>query len=230
MAVLALAAATWPIQAAAQGYPLNDTGQTQCFDAAHVPVACNAAIAGRPGQDGRFGRDAAATAGALAKQGGGEGGFDFTRVCMNGDAAGVGACAATPVANTGASPAATEWACTRDNVTGLVWSLQTRLAFWADAAAAAFAEAGHNGASRCGYGTGWRLPTAGELLSIVTYGGGSPAIDQAYFPATESSAYWTATPFLASANAVWAVRFTDGDTSAYNTLSAAYVRLVRSGS
>lgn len=226
-AALALAAA-WPLHAAAQGYPLNDSGQAQCYDAAHAPAAC--AAAALPGQDGRHGRDAAAAASALVKQGGGAGGFDFTRLCMNGDAAGTGTCIANPLGDTGANPAATAWACTRDNLTGLVWSLQTRLDVWATAATAAFADAGHNAASRCGYATGWRLPTASELLSIVHYGASSPAIDPAYFPGTELSAYWSSTIMAAGGNAAWGVNFFDGDTSAYNTLGAAYVRLVRSGS
>ncbi|MFT4193058.1 DUF1566 domain-containing protein, partial [Ottowia sp.] len=222
---LALAAAGLPSGAGAQTRPLNDTGQTQCFDAGNATVACNAAIAGRPGQDGRHGRDAAAEAGALVKQGGGSAGFDFTRLCMSGDAAGIGTCPANPAYNTGASPAAAEWACTRDNVTGLVWSLQTRLEFWATASTPAFAAAGHNAIGRCGNGSGWRLPTVAELLTLAHYGGSNPAIDNGYFPDTATSVYWTSTPGT-SPNTAWAVDFGSGGNNLYNTLSAAYVRLV----
>ncbi|MFT3778179.1 MAG: DUF1566 domain-containing protein [Ottowia sp.] len=225
LAALALAAAGLPGGAGAQTRPLNDTGQTQCFDASNASVACNAAISGLPGQDGRYGRDAAAAAGVLVKQGAGSAGFDFTRLCMNGQAAGAGTCPANPSYNTGANPTATEWACTRDNVTGLVWSLQTRLEFWDTAITPAFAATGHNAISRCGSATGWRLPTNAELLTLATYGGSNPAIDSSHFPDTADFPYWTSTPGTAS-NTAWAVDFATGGNNLYNTLGATYVRLV----
>ncbi|TXK30874.1 DUF1566 domain-containing protein [Ottowia sp. GY511] len=223
LAALTLTAAAGHVDA--QALQLNDTGQTQCFDASHAAVACNAAVAGRPGQDGRHGRDAAIAAGALVKQGAGSAGFDFTKICMNGEAAGTGSCATSPAYNTGANPPATEWACTRDNVTGLVWSLQTRLEFWPTAVTPAFAATGHNAINRCGSTTGWRLPTVAELLTLGTYGGSSPAIDQGHFPLTEGSAYWTSTT-SSSPNTAWVVDFATWGNNLYNTLSAAYVRLV----
>ena len=69
-----------PALAAAQTAPLNDTGQTLCYDGSAL-VACTAGNTGNaathPGQDGRFGRDAAQAAGALPpKTGGGAAGFD----------------------------------------------------------------------------------------------------------------------------------------------------------
>ncbi len=51
---------------------LNDTGQSLCYDGTNM-VACTATNTGDaapyPRQDGRYGRDAAATAGALTKIG-----------------------------------------------------------------------------------------------------------------------------------------------------------------
>jgi len=190
-----------PALAGAQTAPLNDTGQTQCYDAANTAVACTQAIAGntgvRPGQDGRFGRDAAQAVGVLTKTGGGAGGFDFTRVCWNGHTEGDAQCTGTLVANgSGAASAtpATDWACTYDNVTGLLWSLQTQTATWNAATAGTYPDAGHNSASRCGHASGWRLPTRRELLSIVHSGAFHPAIDTAYFPGTASAYYWSSEP------------------------------------
>ena len=118
---LVLLLAAFNAQAAGPGGLLNDTGQTQCDNGSHVLGPCNAASTGdastMPGQDGRFGRDVAAP----VKMGGGAAGFDFTKVCMNGALGCAGA------ANTGAVPAATEWACTKDNFTHRIWSLESRL-------------------------------------------------------------------------------------------------------
>ena len=112
---------------------LNDTGQTQCDNGSNVMAACTVGNTGDAAtykrQDGRFGRDPAAP----AKVGGGVAGFDFTRVCFNGDLQGAGTCTGTLVANTtGAMSglASTDWACTKDNVINLIWSLQTQSATW----------------------------------------------------------------------------------------------------
>ena len=107
--------------AQAQTGRLNDTGQTSCYDAANAVATCNTATTGnagtRPHQDGRYGRDAAQAAGQLsAKTGAGAAGFDFTKIANNGTALAASA-------TLGSNP--TDWACTRDNVTGLVWEVKT---------------------------------------------------------------------------------------------------------
>jgi hypothetical protein len=179
--------------ALAQTGLLNDTGQTLCDDGGHTMAACTNATTGDTAtykrQDGRFGRDVASP----AKVGAGVAGFDFTRLCWNGDAEGSGTCTGTLVANTTGSAsgtASTDWACTRDNVTGLIWSLQTQTATWDQATAAGYPDAGHNSASRCGGSGGWRLPTVTELLGLVVMDGRNPAIDTAYFPGTLAQ-YWS---------------------------------------
>ena len=107
--------------AQAQTGRLNDTGQTSCYDAANAVATCNTATTGnagtRPHQDGRYGRDAAQAAGQLpAKTGAGAAGFDFTKIANNGTAQAGGA-------TLGSNP--TDWACTRDSTTGLVWEVKT---------------------------------------------------------------------------------------------------------
>jgi len=95
---------------ASQAAGLNDTGETLCYTATGVPASCGAG-----GQDARYGRDAAAAAGLLPKVGAGSAGFDYTKVANNGsDLPATAALGAT----------ATDWACTRDNLTGLVWEVK----------------------------------------------------------------------------------------------------------
>ncbi len=108
-----------PALAAAQTAPLSDTGQTQCYNGTTL-VPCTAANTGNtapyPGQDGRFGRDAAQAAGALpAKTGGGAAGFDFTALDVGGNAT-------TPGGH----------ACVKDNVTGLTWEVKQNVPFARD--------------------------------------------------------------------------------------------------
>ena len=232
---LALAAALCtPLAQAGPTGRLNDTGQALCYDGATL-VACTSANTGDgatyPRQDGRFGRDRA----GMAKVGGGAAGFDFTRLCWNGDAEGSGTCTGTLVANTGAAASGTpgtDWACTKDNHTNLIWSLQTVSGVtWADATSTAGSSpiAAHNGASRCGFATDWRVPTRRELLSIVHHGAYSPAIDWAYFPATVNDWYWTNDFYAPDPALAWGVYFDNGGTVANGKASTDHVRLVRSG-
>ncbi len=103
-----------------QAAGLNDTGQTQCFDAANAPVHCSVIVGGdfgvNPRQDARYGRDAAAASGQLSKVGAGGAGFDYTKISNDGR---------TLAAGTTLGAGAGDWACTRDNVSGLVWEVKT---------------------------------------------------------------------------------------------------------
>lgn len=199
---------------------LNDTGQDTCYDGSAM-VACSAANSGDgatyPRQDGRFGRDAAQGGGQLpAKTGGGAAGFDYSKVCFNGDVEGSGTCTGTLVANTTATATgvpSTDWACTRDNVTNLIWSLESGYGDWTTYANTTLPNA-TNLASRCGFSSGWRLPTRRELQSIVHYGVTNPSIDGNYFPNTQSSNYWSSESDISTA-LPWGVYFQYGTTFTY---------------
>jgi hypothetical protein len=116
VAALSLALFT-SVAVAATPRPLNDTGITTCINDSGT-VACTTVAPDNgthPRQDARFGRDAANAAGALTKVGGGGAGFDFTKIANNGTVLAAGAALGDN---------ATDWACARDNVTGLVWEIK----------------------------------------------------------------------------------------------------------
>lgn len=93
---------------------LNDTGVVTCYDIAGSGIPCTRADAG---DDGRYGRDAAASHGVLKKVGTGPAGFDFTKLANDGREL------PSTVLSPGNAPG--DWACTRDNTTGLVWETKT---------------------------------------------------------------------------------------------------------
>lgn len=164
---------------------LNDTGATEFANEKGHGLLIDAT--GYPGQDARFGRDAAAMAGQLKKIGGGSKGFDFTKL----DAAG----APLPTS-------AKEWVCVRDNVTRLVWEVKTvdgglrdmwnKYSWYNPDPAANGGDPGVRSAGKCKGGiecdthaytqavnalklcgfSDWRLPERWELRSIVDYGKG----------------------------------------------------------
>ena len=75
----------------------------------------------------------------------------------------------------------------------------------------------------------WRLPSKGELVSIVDYAifYPGPAINTTFFPGTAASYYWTATPYANDANSAWMVYFYTGS-NYFDLKTALYnVRCVR---
>lgn len=188
----------------AQTVHLNDTGQTRCYALDQSVISCSAANVGDSGilphQDARYGRDAAQLLGQLPKLGSGAAGFDFSCVLWDGTVIDGPDCHLGLVANLGNSPSAdpaTDWACTLDNVTGLVWSLRTpEWVDWHVATSASYAAPGHNAASRCGLSTGWRAPSRREVLGLLDFDRASGlAIDIARFPGMQGTTdCWGAEP------------------------------------
>lgn len=240
---------------------LNDTGIDWCADnetnrSIEGPresnaAGCKAVAGSHPGQDAQQGRDMAARNRKLDKLGSGVAGFDFTKVCMNGEVAGEGKCPPNPTPGNGND----NWACTIDNVTGLTWEVKTSDGlrsqsntytwFNPDGAVNGGVPGVQNGGrctgsgcdthayvqavntkGLCG-GRDWRLPTRKELLSIVNNGRFSPAIDSRNFPNTQTSSYWSASTYADQAKAAWQVNFKYGEVAPGDKDQGANVRLVR---
>ena len=250
MLVLALGvAAATPVTAAS----LPDTGQDVCYNdtaADGVPPGDVNSIArdvgSHPRQDCRYGADAAAAAGAFGKTGAGAKGFDYTKIANDGSALPASAALGT-------NPA--DWACTRDNFTGLTWEVKTTTGlrstynyYWYNTNPAtnggdagspdtqtcggilcnteAYVDA-VNATMLCGAGD-WRMPTLRELRTLVHAGSSSPALDTYYFPDTTGVMTWTATTFAKEPSRAFYIWFVNGANSA--TGKAGFrmpVRLVR---
>lgn len=233
---------------------LNDTGIDWCANkgqhfTADKEARCEALLATFPGQDGQEGRDAAMRKGSLSKIGSGDAGFDYTKICNNGQPEGESNCPANQAV---AGTAANQWGCTRDNVTGLIWEVKTvsglrdkdKTYTWYNP------NDRHNGGSKGDNCTGaecntdlfikavnqqglcgandWRLPTRRELHSMVHHGRvTAPAVDISSFPNTASTGYWTATPVAATPFKAWYVNFENGWDFWDDKANKQRVRLVR---
>lgn len=231
---------------------LNDTGITFCGDDSSNTANCATlgSDGGRyPRQDATKGRDASASARQLVKVGGGSAGFDFTKIANNG-----GVLPATAVLGGGS----TDWACTRDNLTGLTWEIKTTSGLrslshtytWYNSDNASNGgsvgtfsdgtcyQSGRcdtekfvqdvNAAGLCG-SSAWRMPTVKELEGIADLGRTNPAIDPTYFPNTSRSFFWSGSPYAGSSFNAWVVSFLRGDAVNKFRDSGYLVRLVRGG-
>lgn len=229
---------------------LNDTGITDCWNDSAVSNGTGIELdtGTHPRQDCRYGRDPAAVAG-MPKTGAGGKGFDFTKIANDGSAL-----SASASLGTGAQ----DWACTKDNVTGLIWEIKTTSGLrsqshtytWYNgdvttnggsvgtAASGTCATSGRcdsekfvadvNAAGLCGAST-WRMPTVKELESIADLGRISPAIDPTYFPNTTASNFWSASANAGYSNLAWLVYFGYGNAYSDSKTYAFQVRLVRVG-
>ena len=75
--------------------------------------------------------------------------------------------------------------------------------------------------------SGWRLPNAKELSSIVDFGSFKPAVNQNIFPNTASCPYWSSTPSRANLFQAIIVGFQAGDYGARDRNNNICLRLVR---
>ncbi len=111
-----------------------------------------------------------------------------------------------------------------DNNTALVWQKQD------DGTARTWDAANAYCSGLSLAGTGWRLPTRMELITIVDYGRFSPTINTVYFPSAQPYAnYWSSTSYAAQPSSAWTVYFFNGNVSWNSKTSANYVRCVRGG-
>lgn len=110
-----------------------------------------------------------------------------------------------------------------DKVTGLVWQkADDNIAKTWDAARVYCA-----GNPSPLPGTGWRLASVGELMSIVDYSTYEPAINGSSFPGTNLESYWSATAYVGLSNYAWYIEFGYGSVNTGGASGTNYVRCVR---
>lgn len=226
---------------------LNDTGITF---SGNYPSGNNAGCSGSnnlAAQDCSQGRDAS---GLTNNDADGRAGFSFTKISNSGSVL-----AASAALGIGSG----DWACTRDNVTGLLWEVKTSNGLrsmnqtysWyssdatnnagsvGTASGGVCQTAGRcdtekfvqdvNAAGLCGR-SDWRMPHVKELEGIADSSRFNPAIDPTYFPNTTSD-FWSGSPFADDPTVAWYVYFSFGG-GAYHRgprNGAFPVRLVRTG-
>ncbi|MBV5310843.1 MAG: DUF1566 domain-containing protein, partial [Chromatium okenii] len=204
---------------------LNDTGISACSDTNTNGQICP--LAAFPDQDAELGRDAENIAGTLIKTGDGNAGFDFTKISNIG---------AVLPATASLGNGDNDWACTRDNVTGLIWEVKSDsdADFWYMNATYNWGEAvtyyvsNMNDHHRCGF-SDWRMPSEKELLGIVDYNQSipNPTIDSNYFPNTRSYWFWSSSLDVSNSSYAWGVYFGNGYANRANQNNNFHVRLVR---
>jgi len=74
----------------------------------------------------------------------------------------------------------------------------------------------------------WRLPTVGELKTILDCSKGAPCVDPIFGP-TQSYYYWSSSSYATSPQNAWYVFFNDGSVNAILKVNNPYVRAVRGG-
>jgi hypothetical protein len=75
----------------------------------------------------------------------------------------------------------------------------------------------------------WRIPNMRELLSIVDYEAGMPALNPLFGPTSLSTDYWSSSTYFLTPEFAWDVRFTDGDSTNADKSVPQPVRAVRGG-
>jgi formylglycine-generating enzyme required for sulfatase activity len=111
-----------------------------------------------------------------------------------------------------------------DTKTKLTWQQQTptTLYTWADAKTYCAGLGGTLG------GSGWRLPTIRELVTLIDYSQGTPpVIDTTTFPGTPVADFWSSSPQAGSSTNVWEVWFYFGNPRVSATTSTLNVLCVR---
>lgn len=108
-----------------------------------------------------------------------------------------------------------------DTRTLLTWEHPVDRGSYSQSAAIAYC----TGLSRAG--GGWRLPSVGELLTLVDPARFDPAIDPTAFPTTPAEHFWSSSPYVGSSGDAWFVDFSDGYTLQYRTSGTHRVRCVR---
>lgn len=112
----------------------------------------------------------------------------------------------------------------QDNKTGLTWQQV------ASAAGITWDQAQAHCASLTLNGSGWRVPSVKELMTLVDFGvvpGSGPTVDTTAFPNAPVDFYWSSTPVAGSPGSAWFVNFYYGSADTHAVSDAHVVRCVR---
>ena len=122
-------------------------------------------------------------------------------------------------------PNSTNWQCTQDNVTGLIWQASPAInngvanTGWSTYANLAAYVAQVNQSALCGY-SNWRLPTANELESLVDFSLTAGAAADAFgFPVMQPDRYWSGEPRVNTTTDAWFVDFGNEGAVDYDTMT-----------
>jgi hypothetical protein len=108
-----------------------------------------------------------------------------------------------------------------DDFTGLTWQREV------DPTRYPWQEAKDHCSELRRHGTGWRLPSVGELLTLVDFTKTEPALDRSAFPNTPSEFFWSSSPSLLPPGTAWGVSFIHGSEAASAVATPAWTRCVR---
>lgn len=120
----------------------------------------------------------------------------------------------------------------KDTQTGLIWQRCSLGQTWSGTSCTGTA-ATYNWTNALqtakNMGNNWRIPNIKDLDSLVEEACYNAAINETFFPATQTGYYWSSSPLVLSGYSAWIVRFDDGHSyhDNYKHLSY-YIRLVRS--
>ena len=148
-----------------------------------------------------------------------------------------------------------DWACTRDEATSLVWEIKSATGIrgkdvgfvWqspnqpdgnqpiaADCESSGRCDLASyvraiNASGLCGF-KDWRVPTVAELEGLIDRRKINPSINRDYFPNTVPTLFWTSTPDAQQTDLAKVVNFYYGNSYSIKHANPLRVRLVRGGS
>jgi Protein of unknown function (DUF1566)/Trypsin-like peptidase domain len=150
-----------------------------------------------------------------------------------------------------------QWACTRDNTTGLIWEVKTRAGLrsqeltysWPRRNSSRDSSIGGFGGGTCTTGSlcgtealvatansaglcgtrDWRMPSVVELNTIIDRRYRDPSINTVYFPNTRSTWFWSASEDETDSVSARYVDFFNGTSNVVNKTYGLLARLVHGG-